>query len=454
MDEGQDSPQGKFRYVRSSRLFENAHGKPLVFWNGQYWEYDERCYRLLGKPSYVQNLIDRWHQKVLPPTGLDVTSYTTGQLEARLQSRTMMEVNQGLPAIIGSDKSELYTVNMENGLVNLEPCLYGNAPTVTVHSANWFSTASLPYSYRKGATCPRWSAFLGDCLFHDEERIALLQEWYGYCCTFDTSLEAALFMEGPGGNGKTQALDVLRGMVGTHNCSAVTLDRLGRRFDPVATLGKLVNISPETEVGTRVPVATLRHLITGEEFQFEKKGVDTFTGKPTAKFVVSMNQRPRFLDSTNALWRRMLLMPWTYEVPKDKIVLDLGKKIAAEELPGIFNWAVAGLVRLRKQGHFTASRIVTAAVADLKAESDPIRKFLEERLQGAGPEAFAARSQLWVDLRYAAEKGEVEVGSDYTPTRFASDVRRVFPGIVEGRKRTERDSNPVFVWFGLQKKIS
>lgn len=443
----------KARFVRAARRFANVYGKPLVFWNLLYWEYTGTHYKEVGNKYYLRDLIDRWHQD-LPEgvTGLDITDYTSEQIEGRLRARVMLLRNQEMPAVIGSEEKSLATVSLANGLLDLEPCFMGREPILRPHSRTWFSTACLPYPYDPKATCPRWEQFLAEALQGDAERINLLQEWYGYCCTFDTSHEKALLMEGPGGNGKSQALEVLRLLVGKGNCSAVGLDRLGNRFDAVATLGKMVNISPETNSGARVPVATLRHLITGEDFQFERKGVDTFMAKPTAKFVISMNKPPAFDDTSNALWRRILLMPWTYSVPKEKIVLDLGRKIAAEELPGIFNWAIEGLKRLRANGRFTESKAVTAATETLRIENDPMKSYLLSRYETTSPDHAIARSLLWNQLMLAKDKCEVEVAPTYTPSKLVADIKRVFPGVAEDRRRLPTASNPVFVWAGLKVK--
>ena len=59
------------------------------------------------------------------------------------------------------------------------------------------------------ADCLRWSAFLERNLEGDQERIALLQEWYGLCLTRDTNRQKFLVMEGEGANGKSVACAAL-----------------------------------------------------------------------------------------------------------------------------------------------------------------------------------------------------------------------------------------------------
>jgi len=441
------SPQcSRMKYVLASRKFLNHYGKKLVWWANSYWHYSGTHYEEAGSEDFMRMLIDRWHQTAA--TGLQVSGFSAMEIEGRLRSACFCPLDQAMPGKLGQTDKHRFKTALRNGILDLHPCLAGKQPVLAAHSEEWFCTSCLPYDYDPHAECPRWLEFLGQSLSQDPERVAVLQEWFGYCCTFDTSLEKMLLMEGPGANGKTQAMDVLRAMVGHGNCSATDLGSLGRQFAPVGTLGKLVNICGETDPGIRVPVATLRHLVTGESFTFERKGKDTFTADPTARFVISMNQRPQFADPTNALWRRIILMPWTNTVPSDKQIPDLGKKIAAAELPGIFNWAVKGLIRLWTNGRFTESRAVTEAGDSLRAESDPIRTWLLTQYSYEPARDVAVpRSDLWDAIRVAEARKEIVLPVGYTPPRLIADVSRVFPGIVSARRKA--GAQKPHVWVGL-----
>ena len=60
------------------------------------------------------------------------------------------------------------------------------------------SAVSLPYDYDARATCPKWLVFLDTVLEGDVERIKLLQQWFGYLLTPDTTLHAFMVLEGEG----------------------------------------------------------------------------------------------------------------------------------------------------------------------------------------------------------------------------------------------------------------
>src|SRR5262249_57691869 len=97
-----------------------------------------------------------------------------------------------------------------------------------------------------------WLAFVREMVEGDDERIAVLQEWFGLCLTPDTSFHKLLIMDGDGGNGKSVVLDVLAAMVGEANVSNVPLELFDQRFQLTPTLGKLVNIAAESD-NVRLP---------------------------------------------------------------------------------------------------------------------------------------------------------------------------------------------------------
>jgi phage/plasmid-associated DNA primase len=57
--------------------------------------------------------------------------------------------------------------------------------------------------------------------------------------------------------------------------------------------------------------------------------------------------------------------------------VHLVDKLTAE-LPGIFNWAIEGLRRLRCRGRFTDPALCREALETYRTESNPARAFLQE----------------------------------------------------------------------------
>lgn len=436
-------------YLAIANDFLRETGTSVVNWSNLYWSYNGKCYERVGDGSADEFKLDVAQWLGVEFRGCSNTRRSADEIEFQCRANLRLGRRQSMPGFLGDTTPRPRIITLANGILDLEPCAAGLDPVLSDHKPNWFCTSALPFEFRRDAECPRWLSFLNDCLEGDVQRIALLQEWFGYCCSHDTSFEKALLMEGPGGNGKSQAIEVLNALLGGDtNCSAVPLEKIGHRFQDYAMVGKLVNFCAEVPENCYVNISALRQLITGDNYQFERKGIDPFMARPTARLVIAMNTRPKFHDPSNALWRRVMLMPWTYEVPAEKRVLDLGKKIAAEELPGIFLWAIEGLKRLWKNRKFTESKAVEVATNNMRAENDPIRSELTTLL--CSDEAgFITSSELW-ELHNAYCNESVESVERGTPASLAAAVRRVFP-LAAPAKRTVSGSQ-CRGWSGIAKR--
>lgn len=417
------------RELALADLFTTDLKFPIVFWSGLYWKWTGTHYIRFGDTDEVRSYILRWLGSE------DISSKPGLARDVELNLRawcSSIGQDQAMPGFIGSSTQYPRRITLLNGVLDLDPMSLGKLPILRNHSQEWFTTSCLPFKYEPGAECPWWIRTLNEWLENDEQRINLLQEFFGYCCTFDTSQEKALFMEGNGGNGKSQAIEVLRRLVGPENCSSVALEVMFKRFQAVQTLGKLVNLAPETDAQVRIPVAMVRNFITGDPMSFERKGVDTFSAVPTARLVIAMNTRANLSDNTNALWRRVMLMPFNFEVSKENRILDLGKKIAAKELPGIFMWAIEGLRRLWANKAFTESQVVTDAVNDMRDEKDPVRAVLVS-LYEYDTDGFVSSEDLIIEYRKRCALQEIE--PNVTESSLRAHLKRVFPRSIVIQKR-------------------
>ena len=86
-----------------------------------------------------------------------------------------------------------------------------------------------------------------------------------------------------------------------------------------------------------------------------------------------------FHDRSEGVWRRMILLPMNVTIPVDRQDPHLAATLRME-LPGIFNWSVDGLRRLKQQGPFTEPDACRAALADHRRECDSAAAFLEDHV--------------------------------------------------------------------------
>jgi putative DNA primase/helicase len=271
-------------------------------------------------------------------------------------------------------------------------------------------------------------------LDNDAESMATVQEWFGYCLTHDTSLQKFLFLEGEGNNGKSVLCAALIALLGRQNVSHVPLERFGGRFDLSTTLGKLANIATECSELDKAAEGVLKSFTSGDRMLFEEKMKQSFSAMPTARFILSANNRPRFSDRSGALWRRMMIVQFKVTIPEAERVTGMDKPEwwdRSGELPGIFWWSVLGLHRLRQQGHFTESDLSKAAIAEYREETNPARAFLAECCEaGFGEGAMVSCSVLYdAYCKWCKSHGYHMLGE----ATFGKEVMRVFPNTEKRR---------------------
>src|SRR5262249_22658916 len=159
-----------------------------------------------------------------------VTRGIISNVELALASLTTLSRTIEPPAWFDGERwQQRNLIALSIGLLDLD-ALFGEKTDVLLpHTPSWCSLNCLPYPYVSDADCPRWHAFLDHNLEGHEDRIALLQEWFGYCLTVDTTQQKFLMLVGEGANGKSVICAVQEGMLGSDNCSNVPLELFGHR---------------------------------------------------------------------------------------------------------------------------------------------------------------------------------------------------------------------------------
>jgi len=255
-----------------------------------------------------------------------------------------------------------------------------------------------------------------------------LQEWAGYLLTSTNDLQRFLCLEGEGGNGKTVFFAAMEAMLGSDNVSHVPVENFGGRFDLGSTLGKAANICGDVGEIDQVAEGTLKQFTGGDSMFFDRKGIEPISARPSAKLMCAWNARPRFRDRSSGLWRRMLLVPFYYQVPKESRVLGMDSRSWWEksgEVPGILNWAIEGLFRLRGNVDFTRSLVCEIAIGVYRNESNPASVFLSDNMDFDENEKRLLPSSEIYSLyqKWSNSQGLYPLNA----THFFRELNRTFP---------------------------
>jgi phage/plasmid-associated DNA primase len=150
--------------------------------------------------------------------------------------------------------------------------------------------------------------------------------------------------------------------------------------------------------------------------------------------LLATNNRPRFNDRSEGLWRRMAVIPFNRRVEVAERVFGMDKPEwwkASGELPGVFNWALAGLIRLRRNGRFIEPEKSKEALEDYKTEVNPARAFLEANCETNHMASIPAMELYDAYKKWCHERNYRPLGERV----FGKEVFRVFPVTRKARVR-------------------
>jgi P4 family phage/plasmid primase-like protien len=338
-------------------------------------------------------------------------------------------------------------IALRNGILDVDAYLAGAEQVLRPHTPLWFSTTSLPYDFDLAADCPRWRAFLARNLGDDPAKQRLLQQWAGYLLLHDTSLQRFLVMVGEGANGKSVVGVVIILLLGEDNVSTEPLELLGDKFRLVGTLGKLANITAEIGEFDKVAEGILKSFVGGDPMTFEPKFKAAFTTLPTARMMLATNNVPYFSDKSDGLWRRMLLLPFDVQIPEEERIPGMTKREfwqASGELPGILNWALAGLADLRQQGRFIVPASCQEVVDRVRIDCNPARRFLLETYEEG--EGSIAKAELHQAYCRWCEQSRHHALSD---GGFGKEVKRTFRRVKDGKLPGPCPGQRQNAWVGI-----
>jgi len=269
-----------------------------------------------------------------------------------------------------------WLLNCLNGTVNL---LTGD---IKPHDRNDLLTKLTSLEYDKDATCPTWQKFLYRVMGGNANLVGFLQRYAGYTCTGDVSEQVLVLMHGTGSNGKSTFLKVLQQLFGDYGRQAnmeLLMSMKNSTSHPTG-MARLVGArfvaSSEVERGAPFAEALVKQMTGGDTITARFMRKDFFEFEPTHKLWIAANHRPIIKGNDIAIWRRILLVPFTVTIPVEQQDKQLLSKLAAEQA-GILNWVLQGCLAWQKDG-LAPPVDVTAATSDYQEDMDLLKDFFDD----------------------------------------------------------------------------
>ena len=380
----------------------------LIKSDGEYYSYDGKVW---GKLS-----VDRLKNNI----AIDMSSSRpqAARVNAAIDLVTkFVSVKDGVINRAGGDRIifQNAVLNLTNGY--LEP-----------HNPALYSTVLLPYDYIPNASAPRWMQFLLDIFEGDLERVALLQEWFGYMLTRDYRFQKVMLLLGPKRSGKGTIGRMFETLIGPANFTGGSLSDLASdsfldslRTKTVLFIGdaaKKVNPQKVNQVIERI-----KSISGNDPIYFDRKFISGLSDTLPTRITIAANGVPHLFDDSGALASRILVLPFfkTFYGSED---LDLFNKLLPE-VPNIATWSLEGLRRLRTNGRFTEPGISKEEARELNESYSPIIEFIKDRCILDRSYWISTQQLYTLYLEWCTRKGDIPLAR----RAFYSAIREQLRGV-------------------------
>lgn len=309
------------------------------------WRSDEGCY-LQQSDEWIQGEALLWlYDNGVDAAGAGVSNFLQAFMATSIIRENVKPGSWLKDAPIDA-KGSIY-FSMKNGILNL--C---NRARMIAHTPDYFTLNSAPYDFLPELDFEKWEklALMWQPLDSTGAAFKILQDWLGYLFIPFNPWKKFLICTGPGNDGKSVYSAICKHIIGERNCSAVGLEA----FDPKTSfglepmIGKMLNQIGDANMVDRVAEGTLKTMTGNDSQNFSRKFLPAITEVWPGKIMINANQTPYWRDRSNALFNRMLPLHWE-PIPDDKINPNLVEELVAGDLPAIFNWAMIGFDRIRKE---------------------------------------------------------------------------------------------------------
>jgi len=329
----------------------------------RFYIYTDGVYKLLEKNQLSRKFRNFLHQ-FIP----DIWT-------ANLETIYINALGVESPLITEMDQDHTY-LNLPNGLFNI------NTFELVSHTPEFYSSIRIPITYNPDAICPKFEKFLDEIFSGDKELISLVQEVFGYCLTSENKAQKSFILYGNGSNGKSLLLSILRELVGKENTASLSLTDLDNAFNRYYLINKTVNLLTENEMSASgLNTQYFKAIVSGDPITVEKKFGEAFSYSPICKILIALNNLFYSKDKSFGFQRRLIILPFLVCFDDEKADKTLFDKLI-DEMPGILNFSLLGLKRLRKNNFvFSYSKACLDVLEDYKKMLNPIYAFVEDEIE-------------------------------------------------------------------------
>jgi putative DNA primase/helicase len=331
--------------------------------------------------------------------------------EADVRIRAMLHLASSQPGVpVLPEELDLgpWLLNCRNGTLDLR------TGELREHHPAELLTKLAPVDFDPEAKCELLDMVLHNATGGDAELQTFIQRAAGYTLVGNTAEEVLFLIHGPAAAGKSTFLEAFKAALGDY---ALTMDFEsllprstvgGARNDIARLAGARFVCSIEVDQGKRLAEGLVKTLTGGDTITARRLYQESFEFRPAFTLWLAANHAPAVRDDDEAMWRRILRVPFEHPVPRERrdsqVKVDLQNPDYGG--PAILAWAVKGCLSWQAKGSLDVPDSVRAATQAYRDDMDPLGPWLEDRCV-IGPGCWTASASLRRDYEdWATENGE------------------------------------------------
>ncbi|HEY0376412.1 MAG TPA: phage/plasmid primase, P4 family [Pyrinomonadaceae bacterium] len=340
------------------------------------------------------------------------------EAEARIAAMiALAESERGIPVLQEELDADPFLFNCANGTLDLR------TGRLREHRPEDLITKLSPVIFDTQARSDMWELFLRDATGGDADLEKFLQRATGYSLTGDTREEVLFFIHGPQAAGKSTFMETIKAALGDYARTSDFEAFLSRRDvgsprnDIARLAGARFVASIEVDEGKKLAEGLVKVLTGGDTVAVRFLHREFFEFRPPFKLWLAANHAPRVRDDDEAMWRRILRVPFVHTIPKaqrdPKIKAQL--RDAATAGPAVLAWMLRGCLDWQRDG-LRVPQAVEEATQEYRESQDPLKDFIADCCV-LTPATWTPTAALRAEYeRWTKERGERHplVGTAFT----------------------------------------
>ena len=393
------------------RFVENL--ETFVRFDGRRWVMDRKLAAMgLAKETgraIADEIVERIGNAPLPEVSWARRCNNTGGIKSAIE---LAKPALNIPA--SSLDADTMLVNLQNGTLDLR------THELRPHDPADLITKIAPASYRPNVRCERWERFLHDVL-PDAATRRFFQTVMGYSLRGGQEAKTFFVVYGPGDTGKSTALRACTRAFGTSIRSsqasgdddsaavtrfyaestdmatfAVTKYSGGNKPELAKLMGARIVVVNETK-SELLESSVVKSWTGGDQMQATPKYGHPLTFYADGTLFFVGNERPDIEFDDDAMWNRIMALPFTESVPEAKRIPGLADLF---DLDAVLAWMVDGH-RIYAEEGLRPPEVAKYARDAYRDELDPLADFIASQVRVAdtdprtGEPAWASRVDVY-----------------------------------------------------------